>query len=181
MGLDITFFRKLTPIDCVFDIDGEPIDPVSRQPIDDYVRLRSNDEHFPGRADDINFKLIYSAAEENRKFGLSYSGYFVWRDILAKIAGYPLTMRRSTFPHETTEHTYAAGAWAASGGPFWELIYFSDCEGTLGTATCAKLAKDFADFQDAADAVTEGWFKNSYNIARAGFEMAADGGAAKLW
>ena len=31
------------------------------------------------------------------------------------------------------------------GTPFYELIDFSDCEGTIGPYTCEKLAQDFKD------------------------------------
>lgn len=75
------------------------------------------------------------------------------------------------------ESSYAASAWAATGGPFWELINFSDCEGVLGPATSAKLAGDFATWQEKADQHPDEAFRVLYARWRKACEMAADGGA----
>lgn len=50
MGLDITAYRKLTKIDAVFDADGEPIDPNTRESIDYDLHAYLNPD-FPGRAE----------------------------------------------------------------------------------------------------------------------------------
>jgi hypothetical protein len=76
-------------------------------------------------------------------------------------------------------------------GPFTELINFSGCEGYIGPVVAAKLAKDFADYQQRAeeyaanqgepDHGSEDWSGDEwlevYNDWRRAFEMAADGGA----
>lgn len=73
--------------------------------------------------------------------------------------------------------SHAAGAWQAEGGPFWELIHFADNEGTIGPATAAKLAKDFAEFQAEADKLEDDvearWFREKYADWRKAFEVAA--------
>lgn len=65
----------------------------------------------------------------------SYGGYNAWRDDLAQFAaGIP-----------------AEGYW--KGGdedlPFYELINFSDCEGTIGPLAAKDLLEDFRQHQDA--------------------------------
>lgn len=65
----------------------------------------------------------------------SYSGYNWWREILAKLVGI----------------TDINAFWIKTGGinnrkgkePFFELINFSDCEGTLPLRECKRLKKDF--------------------------------------
>jgi hypothetical protein len=69
-------------------------------------------------------------------------------------------------------------------GPFYELIWFADNEGTLATMACAKLA---IDFQTHAEAYRKRWSDSAvameaeYNIQRyedwtKAFLLAADGG-----
>ena len=64
---------------------------------------------------------------------------------------------------------------------FEELIHFSDCEGTIGPKTSAKLAKDFADWRDRAEKHTpEEYFFAKYCDFQKAFEIAARGGAVKF-
>jgi len=59
----------------------------------------------------------YESSDDGFSFAAgSYSGYGQWRQNLAKVAGYKS----------------AEEAWELNGGPFWELIYFSDCDGVIG-------------------------------------------------
>lgn len=179
MGLDITCYSQITELDCVYDVDGEPIDPQTRHPIDDdtYFTVYINPD-FPGRADELKDKHPYSYA---RSFGFragSYSGYNEWREELAKMAGYP---KVATVTHRGAVMLYGEGASLAGKGPFFELIHFSDCEGTIGAAVASKLSQDFADFQSAADAIPDEWFRSRYADWRKGLEMAANNGAVRFW
>lgn len=176
MGLDISAYKKIQKIDAVFDQEGEPIDPQTREELDNVVRFYVNPD-FNGRADDIENRAVYRYEDSYGFCAGSYSGYNWWREELAQLSGWPLTKSKSYFD-ESTNH--AAGAWKANGGPFWELISFSDCEGVLGTSVCAKLAKDFAEYQSAADKHKEEWFRDRYCEWRKVFELAADGGAVKF-
>lgn len=179
MGLDITALRNIIEIDCVFDEDGEPINPVTREEIDYDLRVYVNPD-FPGRADDITGK-IYSAEEGTGFRAGSYSGYNAWRNELAKLAGYPsVEVDRYRTGNFQTRHDY--GAFAAAEGPFWETINFSDCEGVIGAKVSAKLAADFAEWDDRArahDAGTDwnGRFYELYTEWRKAYEMAAQNGA----
>lgn len=176
MGLDITYYANLQKLDCVFDEDGEPIDPVTRKPLEDAVQLYVN-PHFEGREIPIVDRGVYIAEECDGFRAGSYGGYNHWREGLAALAGYPLT-EMDDYGTKTFRHD--AGAWAVDSGPFHELINFSDCEGVIGSVVAAKLAKDFADFQEKANThMDEGW-RDLYAEWRNAFEMAANGGAVSF-
>lgn len=176
MGLDITYGAKAKKIDCVFDASGEPIDPVTREEIGGRWYRACINPDFPGRADELDDDAIYEFDGEVGRFRAgSYGGYNVWRDELARLAGYPETRYRSDYS-DRDELRYDAGAWEATEGPFWELINFADNEGDIGAAVSAKLAKDFADFQSKADSWGDEYWRERYANWRKAFETAADGG-----
>lgn len=168
MGLDITAYRALKPAaDIEFDEYGDP------KEYDRYFQAREN-THFPGRAEGLTDRAWYEFADSDGFRAGSYSGYGEWRDNLAQLAGYPA---RADLRQP---HSHSAAAWAAQSGPFWELINFADNEGVIGPVVAAKLAKDFAEFDDRAksfDPGADGWFYERYALWRRAFEMAADGGA----
>ena len=62
----------------------------------------------------------------------SYSGYSSFRNWLCQFA-------TGSAPERIWEGPYDAG----DSRPFFQLINFSDCEGTIGATACAKLARDF--------------------------------------
>lgn len=164
MGLDISYYRRvsLAP-DAKVDSDGCPED------WDNHTRVYLNDA-FPGRADDITDRAIYKTEDGDGFRAGSYGSYNDWREWLAKLAGY------AAVPTSDARHQHSDGAGVAGAGPFYELIHFSDCEGVIGAQVSAKLAKDFADFQERADASDSGWFAAKYAEWRKAFETAADGG-----
>ncbi|HEV7251456.1 MAG TPA: hypothetical protein VGN93_31145 [Shinella sp.] len=175
MGLDIIAHARLTKIEGVKYLEGEvynhALEVVEYDTYDFVARLNPD---FPGRADDIEDRGVYSSGDSFGFGAGAYSGYNRWRERLAELAGYPQA------PIETygrVEHRHDAGAWTVADGPFWELINFSDCEGVIGTAVSKKLAADFAAFDAAAQAVDDPTFYPRYQNWRKAFEMAADAGA----
>lgn len=175
MGLDITAYSNLTKIDAVFNKNGEPIDPVTRKALDgDYYEPRSNPHY--DRADGLT-EGVYRYDKAIRHCAGSYTGYSRWREELAKLAGWPLG---SYERYGKIWPSHAASAWDKESGAFWELINFSDCEGTIGAATSAKLARDFAAHQAKADAHEDEWFREKYGEWRAAFELAANAGAVSF-
>ncbi len=75
MGLDATAYRQIRKIDCVFDDSGEPIDPVTREPIEcDYLRIYVNPD-FPGRADDLEDRAVYGYEDADEAFSGGYGRY----------------------------------------------------------------------------------------------------------
>lgn len=173
MGLAITAYKGLTKIDCVFDADREPIDPETREAIDyDFMSYVNPD--FPERAEGIESRVVYKADDSVSFRAGSYGRYNAWREELAKLAGYPAVAYER---YGQTSMRHDAGAWAALSGPFHELINFSDCEGVIGPVVSAKLAQDFADFQEKADSHNDEYFRSRYANWRQAFEMAAINGA----
>jgi len=176
MGLDITAHRKLTKLDTVFGSDGEPIDPVTREPLEYAFKAYLNPD-FPGRADEIIDRAIYTSEDSMGLHAGSYSGYNHWREQLAELAGY---IPEDYEQFGRARKSYCMPCWNGAEGPFAELINFSDCEGVIGCSVSAKLAKDFADFQHKADAHEDERFRMKYAEWRCAFEMAADQGAVEF-
>ena len=156
MGLDISAYRKLEK---VRDFTSEDEDYYA----EGLVHVYPNND-FPGRFDGLDEKALYKPGESFGFRAGSYGVYNAWREWLARLVG--------TTPNE---------AWAGFyHGPFAELINFSDCEGTIGPVVAAKLAKDFAEWDDRAKGsapADRAWNYEVYKDWRKAMEMAADNGA----
>jgi hypothetical protein len=172
MGLDIMAYRKLTPAN-----GNEAFYETGELKYEDGWTQFYKNLDFPGRADDIQDCHAYKAEDSEVFYAGGYGGYGRWRDQLAELAGYPLT---KYMQYGQEQQSYAAACWEGAEGPFSELINFSDCEGVIGAAVSAKLAKDFADHQAKADAHQDERFRSKYAEWRKAFEMAADGGAVRF-
>jgi hypothetical protein len=122
-------------------------------------------------------------ADEGHSFGAgAYSYYNRWRNALAEIAGYP--EQSEEFDGFGSPRTGAdVGAWHADGGPFWELIKFSDCEGVLGPVVCKKLLQDFRDYAGKAteQVMPNGDFVRLYNDFHRAIEEAAESNGAVIF
>ena len=167
MGLDITAYSRMTKVEVELDEEGDPVN----QDIY-YTHARVYAAGFRGQHDDLEDGAFYAYEDEFGFRAGSYSGYSAWRGQLAKFAGYPKL-------RATDGHT--AACWEGAEGPFAELIDFSDCEGSIGPATSAKLARDFAEHEERARTFDagpddEGWFFRKYQEWKQAFEFAADGG-----
>jgi len=154
MGLDITAYRKLVE-------DGLPSGTdYENNKVSFYILTE-----FSAVADQVKEGIAYSYEDSFGFRAGSYSGYNEWRKWLAALVG------------STPEKIWEGEIVPA----FKELINYSDCEGVIGAITSAKLAADFAKYNDAAKASN----RNDYcyciyqNWSKA-FEMAADGGAVKF-
>lgn len=160
MGLDVTAYSGLQKLT---DDDGKFT-----------VWLGGNDPAFAGRAPEFEAGEVYGFENSIDGWSGGYGKYNRWRELLAKLAGYP-----------ETNGSHAAACWAdtarepITGGPFYELIDFTDCDGVLGTAVCAKLANDFAEWDDRAKKIGGDWYE-AYVVWRRVFELASDRGAVKF-
>lgn len=159
MGLDIRAYSQLKDTGRPFDWDtdeGEAYIPYNHP---DFATRCV--EFTPGNAFECEGDLHACVG--------AYSYYGAWREQLAKLAGYS--------PLVEGLRPYSEGAWAATEGPFWELIDFTDCDGVLGTAVCQKLAKDFAAYEESARRLGDEDFLYTYLQFKAAVELASDGGA----
>jgi hypothetical protein len=171
MGLDISAYSELEKIDSV-DEDGELVIPgkgyAYRLP---NVTTLSDSPVFPQQAEHYANTpySAYSYKEAVEFRAGSYSGYNNWRHLLAKLAGY------------SDEDAFRG---LAKNRPFNELVNFSDCEGIIGPKTSAKLAKDFAAFDEAARKWPNdqdcAWFYEKYAEWHKAFVLAANNGAVEF-
>ena len=146
--------------------------------VEDLIHVFESDD-FPGRLGGVEVGY-YDHLESEWFYGRAYGAYNRWRNLLAQLAGYPVL--------QLAERTGAdVGAWNAQGGPFWELINFSDCEGFIGGTVAEKIAKDFAKYeamvsdfeqQDVSDRIG---FADGYRKIKAAFDFAvAHSGVVKF-
>ena len=163
MGLDVTAYKNAKRLnEFTADEWGEPKDIDSVQA---YIA------DFKERAGNITDG--YYTYDDSYGFRAgSYSGYNNWRDELARLAGYQNTKYDE---HGYERESHAAGAWKLDGGPFWELINFSDCEGILGTEVCKKLLADFIEYDEKAKSF-DSYFYERYKEWTEGMKYAADNG-----
>lgn len=176
MGLDITAYSRV-----VLEKEVEVDEYGSPRDWNKYRVAYVNDD-FPGREGSIINRGIYSF---NKQYGFRAGGYGYysgWREQLAKMAGYPATLRTDSYGRERVAH--AAACWNGATGPFSELINFADNEGVLGPEVCAKLAKDFSEYETRAvtfaKAEEDDYFIESYLAWKKAFDLAADGGMVEF-
>jgi hypothetical protein len=172
MGVSITAYTQLRKRADVIAGEDYAIDPETKEELPHLWRAYCNPD-FPGREDWIENRAYYEYEKCVDGMDRSYGGYNVWRNDLAKLAGWKASAELET----DSKRSHTASAWAATEGPFWELINFADNEGVIGGKVCAKLAKDFAEYQAKADAHPDHFFREGYNGMRRAFEAAAETGA----
>lgn len=168
MGLDVSAYKNLTKLECVFDADGDPIDPVTREPIESYFKVYANSD-FPGREEGLEHNGVYSFEDDMSGPSIGYGSYSHWREGLAKLAGYEATPREL---YGKTEMLHAAACWGGAAGPFAELINFTDCDGVIGPVVAARLLADFQAF-DSKASLMDPHFYSVYREFLHCFEMAA--------
>ena len=179
MGLDITAYENIKESDAILK-DGEPTDPKTGAYRDDaficYINL-----DFPERAAGLKDRVCYSFQGAFKFRAGSYGGCNDWREELAKLAGYPKAS--ATRWGGVIEQRHDVGALKVGKGPFFELIWFSDCEGFIGSEVSTKLANDFKEFESKAKDLPDphnGWFFARYQDWKKAFEMASNNGAVSL-
>lgn len=172
MGLDIYAYRNADKLPNYYvDEQGYACDKDTHERNHAAQRIWVNPD-FPDRADELEDGAFYDAESAESSVTMGYGNYGNFRNTLAAVAGWP-AQEGERFP-------YSASVWYANGGPFWELINFSDCEGVIGPNTCAKIAADFAAYQEKADAHPDELFRNRYAQVRQLFEHAAGSGFVKF-
>lgn len=156
MGLDITAYRGI-----------EYVGPPEGIWPEGQMRLYVN-PYFPEQSDGLRDGQYTYEKRLSFRAG-SYRGYSAWRNELAKMVhGVPAEL-----------------VWASPEKypAFIDLIYFSDCEGTIGHRTADKLLTAFcANVDKAREHKTENQprFYTQYILWLAAFALAADGGAVSF-
>jgi hypothetical protein len=169
MGLDIVAYRNLIVDENASYNNGEGCYQI-------HIDIMNwSDNHLP-LSDEVCYKINSSDDKYSFKAG-SYSGYNQWRDWLCNII------------HGISARELWDRIEEFKGTAFFELIYFSDCEGAIGSIASKKLYKDFLDNQEIVNI----WAKHKtadpyavwivdYNVELytkwlLAFKMASDNGA----
>lgn len=155
MGLDIRAYSNITPTD----------ESVSEDDFQGFYSDTHND--FIERLAPLVNGVRYDGDDELHFRAGSYRGFNNWREQLAKLAGYSAS-------GADERHQHSQGAWNLSGGKFWELIHFSDCDGCIGSVAAKKLLSDFegTDVSDQDD-----FFKTIYENFKRACRIASNNGA----
>ena len=160
MGLDIRCYTGLTKTDWKLNDRGDVLDEKGNK-VTKTTFSRYGGGEFESRCYDLEPDVVYTTNQPDFGFRAgSYSYYNQWRNQLAEVAGF----------------SSAKDAWEANGGPFWELINFSDCDGVIGPTISAKLNMDFILFRDKALKMGDEFMQN-YDDFQTAFAMASRAGA----
>lgn len=147
MGLDIRVYKNMTKVTDPAVL--EKIQSCEEGPREGAYELGLVvpyiNPHFESRAEGIEPGVPYNVSSEWGFRAGSYSGYGAWREQLAELVGITNLQgfwgRCEVMEEQGVEPDV----------PFWQLLHFSDCEGTLGPVVSKKLAKDFADWEERAE------------------------------
>lgn len=164
MGLDVKAVNNLEyaePLD--WDVYEELYD------LGEKITYLQVNPHFPhssvGVVDGI-YRLTPDSEEYSWHAG-SYGGYNLFREFLAESAGYT--------PHDCWESPYSY-----LGSAFYELVNFSDAEGTIGTEASRALYQDFVENREAfVDFVGDDdvmYFVERYDVWTEGLRIASNNG-----
>ena len=177
MGLDITTIKQVEPY--TGDIDDVDVYWIIHQFNDRKVKTVMKD----GKLTTLKHGQMVTGVYGGGGFHAgSYSGYGVWREKLAQLAGYEAIPYTKSYGDRIEFMSYSAAAWKSKGGPFWELINFSDCEGYIGSEDAAKLYKDFVDHAKKAKKMFkhDPDFMQRYNSWKKVMKIVSKGGLVRF-
>jgi hypothetical protein len=139
--------------------EGEGLDRWGEEAAEGHVKIWVNSE-FEGRHNDLEHGRIYKYNRREYGPSWSYSGYSSFRSTLAKLAGHH---QRGNDPKKILN----------------DLIWFSDCEGFMGTETCKKVLADLESVRWLAEAEDD-YFYTKFNELVEIFKFATNGGGVKF-
>lgn len=132
-------------------------------------------ENFPKQGEGLIDKSLYTFEEKLEGWQSSYSGFGDWREKLAKLVGYKaVSTEGNNYASRKMSHLY--GVFERTDGDFHELLYFSDCEGSINTKTSKKLYIDFQKWDERAKNLNDRVFYNGYKIWLNSFKFASQNG-----
>lgn len=121
-------------------------------PFDEKLKLVSVfDEDFPEYVDGLR-NGYYSCEEAYHFHGGSYSGWGCRRRQLCE------------WHYKIPPETVWENPELYKGQPFFEIIYFTDCDGTIGPITSAKLLNDFLGLRGQMEEDFKDEIDNGYGI-----------------
>jgi hypothetical protein len=163
MGLDITAYEIIQPTKTPRLPDGElDYDEMyERGIVEAYLVNSEFSQSFRG----LELGQCYQTSGQTYSFRAgSYSGYNHFRAAVSVAV-------LGVDPHTVWDHREAY-----RNKPFFELINFSDCEGTIGPEACADLKRDFDEHSEDVLSKLDDWYQNTYKEFQLAFDIAADTG-----
>lgn len=173
MGLDISYYSRITKM----EKSSEYFDVI-------YIYPQTFIYHLGSLECDSCYISTENSKYNSFRAG-SYSGYNDWRNNLAEMAGYGCAENVwKDFPNIRYLKLKKIEGEEAKIKPFYELIFFSDCEGCIGPEIAKKLYKDFCDFDEQAKKFNkdplniepDDWFYIKYCAWKEAFRVASDSG-----
>lgn len=164
MGLDISVYQNLEFV--------KSRESATDEDWDNFISIYAHPD-FPDRAGSLRSGFYNGDCVHRFRAG-SYGGYNHWRERLSYLAldASPAEVWRDNDSYRDR--------------PFFELIEFSDCEGTIGPEVSAKLAGDFAAWEGEARAAWgdgegfDGYDFLKYMEWQKAFDLAALDGAVEF-
>ena len=150
MGLDIAAYKNVKLVEKPeFDEDGDIIRPENSVKI-----YGSGAEHPWVQADDLEVDQVYEYEGRLDGYRSAYSTYSTLRDELARIAGYKEYKDLEGYRDGRFYAARVIYEWVENDkqGLLAELIFFSDCDGEIGTKTCRKVLADLMQVHSLNDA-----------------------------
>lgn len=167
MGLDISYYRSWKPYEGEIK-DWDHAEEITMSQNIDLTHIWNNEE-FKGRAPDMPEWVV--AGEGGHFRAGSYGGYNQFRDHLCRaLHGFPVTDLWKKPDEEMKEYA------------MWELLHFSDCEGVLDGACCARLHEQLEENWDKIVAFfgDDSWDLEKLGYWREAFEAAAGEGFVRF-
>jgi len=171
MGLDIVAYSNIKKERKIEDEDDE---------YENYDITIYSNSSFVYQLGSLNVNTHYSKTKNSKvqsfRIG-SYSTYNGWRNDLSIMAGYISAesvwddfkdnLRYYKLKEIINEKVIMK--------PFYEIIFFSDCDGVIGPEISKKLYDDFLLFDETAKKENE-YFYRIYSIFKDAFKIASDNG-----
>jgi len=143
----------------------------------------NNPKCFSYQLGSLNRHNIYdiSSDSESGHFSAgSYGGYGIWRNHLIEMCGYnslidvcnDIDFSKSVRYYKLNEIKTGV---KFNSEPFYEIISFTDCDGSVGSEISKKLYNDFVNFDDKAKEQYD-YFYELYSNFKEAFRVASDNG-----
>lgn len=182
MGLDISYYSKIKKSYLQSNGDDDNEDECW-----DNADFKSDNHGFIYQLGDLENDTFYVKGDNTERGHFSaggYSSYGQWRNELSKMAGYDSANEVwAGFDKALRKiKLHKLNNTEGKMPPFYELIWFSDCEGVICSSISKKLYKDFLDFDKKAKKyesiyVHYNSFYIQYENFKKAFKVASENGA----
>lgn len=180
MGLDIYYYSNLVKYTKTEDEDEDELY--------DKCAISTFNTDFKyqlGSLEDNTYYMETNLSKNGHFRAGSYGSYGYWRNMLAQMAGYETVEKvwNDFDNHLRLIKLKRLNNETANINPFYELINFSDAEGSIGPEISKKLYDDFVKFDNKAleyAGTNNKFFYELYCYFKKAFEVASENGAVSF-